>query len=327
MMNFLEWLLSLFKKTEAPSVSVNERIMEIARGELGQKEIRGGENPRIIEYHKSTTLKASEDEVAWCASFACWVVEKAGLKSTKSAAARSFLKWGNAVELKDAKEGDIVVFKRGSSSWQGHVAFYLSHDSTYITVLGGNQGKSVSIAKYSAKNLLGVRRSAENVVKASAIGVNSKFPNKEWEAHALRTVQASKLVSTKLSDAWFVNRAENWVHLLAAMCYFESGFTADKTYRENFKNSKGETVISTGLFQLSYESVRGYGFKTATTESLKNPFENITIAVKILENWVVKHGTVSGTGEKPYRGGAMYWAVLRGPKLRETIKLYQANSV
>lgn len=324
MMKFLEWLIGLFKtetaKPSAPSA------YEIAKGELGQKEVRGGENPRIIEYHSATTLKAQEDEVAWCSAFVSWCLEKARIKSTKSAAARSYLEWGQAVALKDAREGDIVVFKRGSSSWQGHVGFFVSQDNDYITVLGGNQSDAVTYAKYSKANLLGVRRSAE-APKPQVAGINSKFPNKEWEAHALRTVQASKLVKTKVSDAWFVNKAENWVHLLAAMCYFESGFKPEKTYRESFKNSKGEIVISTGLFQLSYESVRGYGFKTATTESLKNPFENITIAVKILENWVVKHGTIAGTGEKPYKGGAMYWAVLRMPKLKETIKHYQSNSI
>jgi hypothetical protein len=37
---------------------------EIARREIGQKEVRGGENPRILEYHATTTLGAREDEAA-----------------------------------------------------------------------------------------------------------------------------------------------------------------------------------------------------------------------------------------------------------------------
>eukprot|EP01156_Anaeramoeba_ignava_P011257 Anaeramoba_ignava/a482504_22.p5 GENE.a482504_22~~a482504_22.p5 ORF type:complete len:143 (+),score=5.17 a482504_22:255-683(+) len=61
----------------------------------GVTEIRGRKhNPRIIEYHKSTTLRASNDETAWCSSFVNWCIEQAGLKGTDSAAARSWLKWG-----------------------------------------------------------------------------------------------------------------------------------------------------------------------------------------------------------------------------------------
>ncbi|MGR2462212.1 hypothetical protein ACUX4R_25305, partial [Salmonella enterica] len=48
-----------------------EKWMTVARGELGVKEYSGkfNNNPRILEYHKTTSLGASEDEVSWCASF------------------------------------------------------------------------------------------------------------------------------------------------------------------------------------------------------------------------------------------------------------------
>lgn len=132
---------------------------EVAKAELGVKEVPGeGNNPRIVEYHQATTLKATQDSVPWCASFVNWCLAVGGSKGTGSAASRSFLNWGRAVDLSKAIPGDVVVFSRGDKSWQGHVAFYAKHDDAYIWVLGGNQNNEVSITKYSKTKLLGIRR-------------------------------------------------------------------------------------------------------------------------------------------------------------------------
>jgi hypothetical protein len=46
---------------------------DIATQELGVAEIYGDvHNKRILEYHQATRLKATTDEVAWCASFVNW---------------------------------------------------------------------------------------------------------------------------------------------------------------------------------------------------------------------------------------------------------------
>lgn len=138
------------------------------------------------------------------------------------------------------------------------------------------------------------------------------FPVKEWNDYALKEVQASKLLSINPVDAkeFCPNgmSANNWVNLLAAIVKYESNFKPSTTYKENFKNSRGEWVISTGLFQLSYESARGYGFST-TTEGLKDPYLNIKIAVKILEKWVVQDKRIASGS--PYKGGSRYWSTLR----------------
>lgn len=128
----------------------------IALDELGTSEVYGKKNnPRIVEYHQATTLKAEDDETSWCSAFVCWCLEKAGVKSTKSAAARSYLSWGK--ELEYPVEGCIVVLKRGNSSWQGHVGFFVREDRDTVSLLGGNQGDTVSIAKFSKSKLLGYR--------------------------------------------------------------------------------------------------------------------------------------------------------------------------
>jgi len=86
----------------------------------GVDEVRGPEsNPRIIEYHQATSLKANSDEVGWTFSFVNWVMKKTGYKGTNSASARSWLQWG--VELEKPQPGCIAVFSRGNMPWAGHV--------------------------------------------------------------------------------------------------------------------------------------------------------------------------------------------------------------
>lgn len=134
-------------------------FMTIARSEIGVKEIPGkASNSRIIEYAKDLGWGAwySDDSIPWCSVFANWVVKKAGYKPSGSAAARSWLEWGKAV--KNPVPGCIVVFKRGNSNWQGHVAFYVGEGSNgYIRVLGGNQSDQVNIANYAKSSILGYR--------------------------------------------------------------------------------------------------------------------------------------------------------------------------
>lgn len=128
--------------------------LEIALAEKGVREVKGGENPRIIEYHSCTTLKATEDEVPWCSSFVNWCMKQAGIERTKSAAAMSWLGWG--VVLDEPREGCVVVLKRGAPP-SAHVCFYLRSDEKLIACLGGNQGDSVKVSVFKKGDVLGYR--------------------------------------------------------------------------------------------------------------------------------------------------------------------------
>lgn len=140
--------------TKKPAVVAAEpNWITIAKKEIGVKEVRGGENARIIEYHSTCTLKATEDEVAWCSAFVNWVMLKAGCERTHMAAARSWL--GIGPKLPGFKKYAIVVFKRGDSKWQGHVAFAIDDLGSSIRVLGGNQHDAVCYAVYKKSNVLG----------------------------------------------------------------------------------------------------------------------------------------------------------------------------
>lgn len=130
---------------------------EIALSQYGEKERRGGENSVILKYFSEIGFpEIKEDEVPWCSAFVNWCVMKAGLPITKNLAARSWLGWGKKVMVPEI--GDIAVFKRGTSGWQGHVGFYVKNDGFYVWVLGGNQSDEVRISKYPGTELLGYRR-------------------------------------------------------------------------------------------------------------------------------------------------------------------------
>lgn len=112
-------------------------------------------NPRIVEYHEATTLKATDDETPWCSSFVNWCMMKAGVPRTNSAAARSWLKWGQPLD--QPRLGCVVVFERPPQPTSGHVAFFEALSGDRIRALGGNQGNQVNISAYRANQLLGYR--------------------------------------------------------------------------------------------------------------------------------------------------------------------------
>lgn len=128
--------------------------IRVAHAELlvHQIALPGQHNMRIVEYHQTTTLKATDDETAWCSAFVNWVMEKAGYAGTGSAAAKSWMDWGVAIPA--PREGAVTVVKKKSSSANSaastssgfHVAFLVYANSSTVRLLGGNQSSQV---KYS----------------------------------------------------------------------------------------------------------------------------------------------------------------------------------
>lgn len=132
--------------------------LKIAIKEKGIEEVPGpGDNPRIVEYLKSTSLGAPDnrnDETPWCSAFVNWCVEQAGLKGTNSAWARSWLEWGREQDIGDSWVGCICVLSRGDG---GHVGFLVAYNDDQVKLLGGNQGNAVSEAWFSMDRVLGYR--------------------------------------------------------------------------------------------------------------------------------------------------------------------------
>lgn len=111
----------------------------------------GAANPRIIEYHATTKLKATSDEVPWCSSFVNWVMAQAKYPTTKSAAAKSWLEYGREAI---PQFGVIAVFRRKGGH---HVGFYVGETATAVRILGGNQSNEVSVRLYKKADLIGYR--------------------------------------------------------------------------------------------------------------------------------------------------------------------------
>ena len=139
---------------------------ELAKAEVGTVEWAKGNNPKVVAYFKdSGNPGVTDDETAWCAAFVGAMLKRAGVKGTGKLNARSYLDWGTPVDRKNAQTGDVVVFKRGNSSWQGHVAFFVKDRGALIDVLGGNQSNAVNVKGYQAAALLGIRRPPKAQVK------------------------------------------------------------------------------------------------------------------------------------------------------------------
>lgn len=145
-------------KNYIPQVPATEPV-RIAREWEGYSVISGkADLTRMLSEGNGT--KIDPIRIPWCAAFMNAVLKESGYEGTNSLAARSFLSYG--IKIKNPEEGDIVVFKRGSSTDTGHVAFFVGYEyinnKQYIKALGGNQKKSVTMALYPANKLIGVRR-------------------------------------------------------------------------------------------------------------------------------------------------------------------------
>jgi uncharacterized protein (TIGR02594 family) len=126
--------------------------------DTGVDELPGADrhNPRIVEYHQSTSLLATDDETPWCSSFVNWCFEQAGIHGTNSARARSWETWGQ--QLRKPRRGSVTVFWRETkASGKGHVAFFFEEKAERVLVLGGNQDNQVNIKSYPKTQLLSYR--------------------------------------------------------------------------------------------------------------------------------------------------------------------------
>jgi hypothetical protein len=169
---------------------------------------------------------------------------------------------------------------------------------------------------FGCKSVVNNEEVVNEVVKPQSI-----FPQKAWADLVWDlTADMPKVSDEKEFCPQGLTRA-NWVHLFASIAKNESNFKPNLTYREAFKNGKGEWVISVGLYQVSYESAGGYGFRGLTTEQLKNPTLNTQVAVAIVKKLAAQDGRLAG--KKPngqWAGASRYFSVFRNDKVKNTIK-------
>jgi uncharacterized protein (TIGR02594 family) len=135
--------------------------MQHAIAELGVTEISGPDNNiRIMEYARFVDLNwpGFTDETPWSGLFVYYVLKKAGFHNFPSSPLlnRAWSEWG--VALDQPKFGAIAVFTpQPQSAASGHVGFVIDVQETSLTVLGGDQQKSVSIARFPKSRILALR--------------------------------------------------------------------------------------------------------------------------------------------------------------------------
>lgn len=148
---------------------MNITLYERAERFVGLKELAGDADHPLIQWWLSLCGYALDtpDETAWCSAFVNGMAWDCELPRSRSAAARSWLRVGEAIDIAMARPvNDIVIFKRGNGPQpgpevlraQGHVGVFHALDGADVLVLGGNQSNQVSIARYPLASLLGVRR-------------------------------------------------------------------------------------------------------------------------------------------------------------------------
>ena len=126
-----------------------EKLVALAKKEVGVEEINGTNcGPRVNEY-KSATWLDSTKSWPWCAAFICWLFREAmkdgkySFKRPQTAGAYDFENWcreqDNSVLLKkphggDIKAGDIVIFTFS------HIGLAISgpDEAGYVTTIEGN---------------------------------------------------------------------------------------------------------------------------------------------------------------------------------------------
>lgn len=142
-------------ETSSPPDPVLNALRYIGFSEISQR------------YELSTLTGIDPVHTQWCAAFVNSILAMSDIPGSETVSAypltaRSFTKWGDRVEPADIKRGDIVVFPRGRSGWQGHVGFYIEtriiDGYPMYVILGGNQDNTVNYDLFTPGTALTIRR-------------------------------------------------------------------------------------------------------------------------------------------------------------------------
>ena len=155
---------------EAIKVAIEEMLA--GAGEVGGN----NQGPFVAKYHRVTQDILKEKQWNWCAAFVSFCFRNGSARIGKdmpfkySGGAQNILKqfqakgWGYKPSEKDPMPGDIVVWKRGSAAWMGHIGIVYKYEDGILYTIEGNRGRFPSkVAKYdyvlsNMESLLGFGR-------------------------------------------------------------------------------------------------------------------------------------------------------------------------
>ena len=168
---------------------------------------------------KGQGLSATEN--AWCAAFVHYILTELGadtLKGYKGQRARKYIDYGSPVDdVKNAQEGDIVIFDWNGDGKGDHVAFYAGTRITdkdnpnKISVVGGNQDDKVTLMTRNMSKVLGIRRITKdniNVKLSKDLAKNNPifklFVPAEVPAKDIKLKQGPRISNTQQADPFSV---------------------------------------------------------------------------------------------------------------------------
>ncbi len=137
--------------------------MNTARALIGCAEVKGPRHEsRILAMWDSIKCGwFKDDETPWCAAFVGHCLESVGIRSSRSAAARSYEKWGEWIETRPGvlpiPYGAVVVLSRPGAPGSGHVGFYCGPSGQGFALLGGNQNDAVCVRSYLWSRIAAIR--------------------------------------------------------------------------------------------------------------------------------------------------------------------------
>lgn len=137
-----------------------------ARRLIGTKETVGPKhNSTILRMWESIKAPFRDDETPWCAAFVGHCLEATGVRSTRSASARSYVKWGSEWVGSLNAYGTVIVLSRPGSPWSGHVGFLTGYDGDreVIQLLSGNSDNQVKFAEYPLARMVAARWPADHI--------------------------------------------------------------------------------------------------------------------------------------------------------------------
>jgi len=124
-----------------------------ARKQVGpsSKEYTNGQNPKILAWWKDIGVVQTDDSIPWCAVFISACLENVGVRSTRSAAAITYLNYGQ--KLTQPVFGSIATLSRPGGN---HVGFVVGETSSGdLILLGGNQGDMVKESSFPRSRIIG----------------------------------------------------------------------------------------------------------------------------------------------------------------------------
>ena len=146
--------------TVSLETKIRDKVLSEGESLLGLTHKKKTDRQKLKEYFSEHLgVEVDPRHTPWCAVYCDSVLSASNLQPRNTLLARDFLKYGT--KTKSPKAGDIVVLKRGSEAWTGHVGFFVEYpDPSWkgvIRILNGNSLSKVRYTNFYTDKVLGYR--------------------------------------------------------------------------------------------------------------------------------------------------------------------------